>query len=52
MQDVYNWNKFGQHPVVLSTNEGIFLETVTAGPITTGGLKYYFEWSWAEVAIF
>jgi hypothetical protein len=51
MQDVYNWNKLGQHPVVLSANEGVFLQTISAG-VVTGTIKYYFEWSWAEVAIF
>ncbi len=51
MQDMYNWNKLGQHPVVLSANEGVILQTVAA-PIVSGTSKYYVEWSWAEVAIF
>lgn len=51
MQDVYNWNKLGQHPVVLSANEGIILRAISA-PVVSGSIQYYFEWTWAEVAIF
>ncbi len=51
MQDIYNWNKLGQHPVVLSANEGVIVQAITAPPVS-GTVKYYFEWSWAEVAIF
>ncbi len=50
--ELYNWRNFGQHPLVLSALEGIKLALVTAGPQTTGGVKYYVEWSWAEVKLF
>lgn len=48
---LYEWTALGQHPVVLSSNEGVFIETVTAGP-TTGTVAYYFGWEWAEVLLF
>lgn len=52
MATLYEWTGLGQHPVVLGNNEGVFIETVTAGPITTGGVSYYFQWEWAEVLAF
>ncbi len=52
MQTLYEWTGLGQHPIVLAQNEGVFLETVTAGPVTTGGVAYYFQWEWAEVLLF
>ena len=51
MMDLYNCNANGEHPVVLSANEGVILQPVTAGP-TTGTMKYYFEWTWSEVHVF
>ena len=51
MQTVYEWTALGQHPVVLSQNEGVILQPVTAG-VTSGSVKYYFEWQWAEVVVF
>jgi hypothetical protein len=51
MQELYNWNALGQHPVVLAANEGIVLQPVTAGP-TTGTVKFYVQWDWAEVTVF
>jgi hypothetical protein len=49
--DLYNWNTAGAHPVVLTANEGVLVQPVTAGP-TTGSVKYYLTWAWAEVALF
>jgi hypothetical protein len=51
MQTIYEWTALGQHPVVLTANEGVLLQPVTAGP-TTGTVKYYVQWEWAEVLIF
>ena len=48
MQDLYKWDVLGGHPIVLSVNEGIVVQPVTAGP-ATGSVKYYVQWEWAEV---
>jgi len=47
MQDLYRWDPT-MHPIVLQANEGVLIQPVTAGP-ATGSVKYYFEWSWAEL---
>jgi hypothetical protein len=49
--DLYRIDCMGQHPVVLSNNEGIEIQEVTAGP-ATGGIRFYFTFEWAEVASF
>jgi hypothetical protein len=49
--DLYRWNAFGQHPIVLGYNEGIELCEITAGP-ASGSLKWYITWDWAEVVLF
>lgn len=51
MQTLYDCTASGQHPVILTANEGVILQPVTAGPVS-GTTKYYFEWTWAEVAAF
>lgn len=51
MTDLYSWTALGQHPIVLSANEGVIVQPVTAGP-TTGTVKYYVQWEWAEVVLF
>lgn len=51
MTDLYNWAALGSHPVVLSANEGIIVQPVTAGPVT-GSVKYYVQWEWGEVSSF
>jgi hypothetical protein len=51
MQTVYEWTALGQHPLVLSNNEGVILEEFTAG--TTGGsVAWYDQWEWAETLVF
>lgn len=40
-----------KHPIILSANEGILIQPVTAGPVS-GSVKYYIEWNWAEIALF
>lgn len=51
MQTVYEWTALGQHPLVLSNNEGVLLEEFTAG--TTGGsVAWYFQWEWGEALAF
>lgn len=49
--NLYRWDALGQHPVVLSPNEGIEIQNVDTGP-TTGQVKYFFDFEWAEVAVF
>jgi hypothetical protein len=49
--DLYKWDVLGQHPVVLSANEGIEIQNANTGP-TTGATRYFFELEWAEVAVF
>jgi hypothetical protein len=48
--DLYNCNMY-HHPIILSQNEGIEIQEITAGPVT-GGIKFAFIWEWAEVAAF
>jgi len=50
MVDLYKWDPT-KHPIVLQANEGVLVQPVTAGP-TTGSVKYYIEWHWAELAGF
>lgn len=49
--DLYKWDQLGQHPIVLSQNEGLQLQwgatTLATGTITVG-----FGVDWAEVAAF
>jgi hypothetical protein len=51
--DLYKWDALGQHPIVLSpgAGESIELQEFTAGPVT-GGIRFYFTFEWAEVAVF
>jgi len=51
LQDLYKLDCLGQHPVILSPNEVLELQEISAGP-TTGGIKWYFPIEWAEVASF
>jgi hypothetical protein len=51
MQTLYEWTGLGQHPVVLSNNEGVVVREVTAG-VTTGTMALYLQWEWAEVFVF
>src|SRR5438132_2192936 len=48
---LYKWDGLGQYPIVLSANEDIEAQLITAGPVT-GGIKYYITWEWAEVVAF
>ena len=51
MQELYKLEPQGAHPIVLTNNEGLLVQPVTAGP-TSGSVKYYVEWEWAELAGF
>lgn len=51
MQTLYECTSPFQHPVVLSNNEGIVVQPVTAGP-ATGTFAIYTQWEWAEVEVF
>lgn len=51
MVDLYKLDTMGGHPVVLSLNEGVLVQPVTAGPVS-GSIKYYVEWEWAELGGF
>lgn len=51
MQTLYECTSPYQHPVVLSNNEGVIVQPVTAGP-ATGTFAIYTQWEWAEVEVF
>lgn len=51
MQTLYEYTSPAQHPVVLSQNEGVVLQAITAGN-ATGAVKYLTQWEWAEVAVY
>jgi hypothetical protein len=51
--DMYNWQTLGQHPVVLSPNEGILVQWgATALTTTTATALITIEMEWAEVLAF
>ena len=52
-QDLYKWDALGAHPVILTPGAGetIEVQEITAGP-TTGSLKWYLTFEWAELAYF
>ncbi len=49
--DLYNCTLNGQHPLVLSNNEGVILQNITAGN-ADGKITYTFGWEFAEVVVF
>lgn len=51
MTTLYEWTGLGQHPVVLSANEGIVIQPHVAGP-ASGTFGLYVEWNWSEVLNF
>mgnify|MGYP001570962916 FL=1 len=51
MKTIYECTSPYQYPVVLSNNEGVLIQPVTAGP-ATGTFAIYTEWTWAEVEVF
>ena len=51
MQTLYECTAPYQHPVVLSMNEGVIVQPVTAGP-ASGTFAIYTQWEWAEVEVF
>ena len=44
---LYEWTAIGAQPVILSPNEGVILQNITAGPVT-GAINYYVQWEWVE----
>ena len=50
-QILYEWDTNGGHPLILSANEGVVIQNITAGPVT-GSIKYSITWEWAELAYF
>ena len=51
MQTLYEWTALGQHPVVLSPNEGVVVRQTIAG-VVTGAMQLAIQWEWAEVTVF
>lgn len=51
MQTLYECTSPYQHPVVLSQNEGVIIQPITAGP-ASGTFAIYVQWEWAEVEVF
>jgi len=50
LQTIYEWTGLGQHPVVLSNNEGIRVQMPTAS--AGGTFNVYAQWEWAEALVF
>ncbi len=48
---LYEWTGIGQHPVVLSSNEGVVVQLVHTG-WASGTVSLYTQWEWAEVLVF
>lgn len=51
MTVLYERTAEGQHPVVLSANEGVVIQPVTAGP-ASGTFALYVQWEWSECLTF
>lgn len=51
MKTLYECTAVYQHPVVLSANEGVLIQPITAGP-ASGTYAIYVNWEWAEVELF
>ena len=51
MQTLYEWTGLGQHPVTLSSQEGVAVQLVHTG-WATGTVSLYTQWEWAEVLLF
>lgn len=51
MQTMYEWTGQGQHPVVLSNNEGVVVQLVHTG-WATGTVSLYTQWEWCECVVF
>lgn len=50
MVTLYDCTAAGQHPVVLSNQEGVVVRHVGAGP-ASGTTSLYLQWEWAEVSV-
>lgn len=48
---LYQWEDLGEHPPVLSANEGILLQSALNGP-ADGAWRLYVRWKWAEMPVF
>ena len=51
MQTLYEWTGLGQHPAVLSNNEGVVIRLTHTGN-ADGTYSLYTMWEWAEVLVF
>lgn len=51
MQTLYEWTGLGQHPVVLSNQEGVVMQLTHTG-WGTGTVSLVTQWEWAEVEVF
>jgi hypothetical protein len=50
MRSMYEWTGLGQHPLVLSNQEGVSVRMLTAS--AGGTYNVYLQWEWAEVLLF
>ncbi len=48
---LYEWTGLGQHPVVLSNNEGVVLQLTHTG-WASGTVSTFAQWEWAEAFVF
>lgn len=48
---LYEWTGLGQHPVVLSNQEGVVVQLVHTGH-ATGTISEFSQWEWAEALAF
>lgn len=51
MQTLYEWTGLGQHPLVLSNNEGVAIQLTHTG-WASGTVSLATQWEWAEVLLF
>lgn len=50
--DLFNLRDFGEHPMVLTANEGLVIQTPIGNAQAAGVSKYGFQVEWAEVAAY
>ena len=51
MQTLYEWTALGQHPIILSNQEGVIVQPHVAG-VASGTWALYTQWEWGEVLAF
>ncbi len=52
LMPLYEWTALGQHPVVLSNNEGIIIQLLHTGWGTSSAFTLYDQFEWGESLVF